>query len=360
MGTAFGILKKLFSRKPGFWVFQMGGWIVFILIDFLQSPGKFKGGNAFVYWIAGMLFGFLLTLILRVVYKKIYQKKKNLYLISLVMSFSTLIGGACWFLLNRMITKPILDTLIKGIEYQVAIPAMPDILRMTLMLGWPLFGWSILYFGIKLWMDLLNEKEKSEKSQLLAQQAQLQMLRYQLNPHFLFNSLNSIQALIYINQEQADKMLTDLSEFLRFSLANKDKINIPLEEEIQMIRKYLSMEKARFPRRLDYSIDVTEAALKQEVISFLLQPFVENAIKHGFRHNPEDLKITIKGDVNLHELNLEVSNTGSWIEAANETGTGMQNVIERLENAYPGKYRFSVQKDAEQVVVKINITLSDV
>jgi hypothetical protein len=360
VSTAFGILRKLLSRKPGFWVFQLGGWIVFILIDFLQSPGQFKSDNVFTYWIASMLFGFLITLILRVIYKKIYQGKKNLYLIILVMSLSTLIGGACWFLLNRTVTKPILDTLVKGMEFQVVVPPVSDILTMTLMLGWPLFGWSILYFGIKLWMDLLNEKEKSEKSQLLAQQAQLQMLRYQLNPHFLFNSLNSIQALIYINQEQADKMLTDLSEFLRFSLANKDKIQIPLEEEIQMIRKYLSMEKTRFPRRMDYSIDVSEAAQKQEVISFLLQPFVENAIKHGFRNNPEYLKISIKGDVNGNELNLEVSNTGGWIEPENEMGTGMRNVIERLENVYPGKYRFSIQKDTDQVVVKINIILSDV
>lgn len=360
MSTAFGILRKLLSRKPGFWVFQLGGWIVFILIDFLQSPGQFKSDNVFTYWIAGMLFGFLITLILRAVYKKVYQKKKNLYLISLVMSLSTLIGGACWFLLNRLVTRPILDTLVKGMEYTIVFPPVPDILNMTLMLGWPLFGWSILYFGIKLWMDLLDEKEKSEKSQLLAQQAQLQMLRYQLNPHFLFNSLNSIQALIYINQEQADKMLTDLSEFLRFSLANKDKIQIPLEEEIQMIRKYLSMEKTRFPRRMDYSIDVSETAQKQEVISFLLQPFVENAIKHGLRNNPEYLKINIKGDVIGNELNLEVSNTGNWIEQENETGTGMRNVIERLENVYPGKYRFSIQKDTDRVVVKINITLSNV
>jgi two-component system, LytTR family, sensor kinase len=353
------LLKRLFNRKPGFWVFQFGGWIVFLLIEYFQSPGKINSFKSFFFWIGGMLFGFLITLILRVIYRRIYNKSKNLFLISLVMSISTLIAGTTWFLLNTMVAKPILSTLLNGMEFQVALPAMSDIIRMALMLGWPFFGWSVLYFGIKFWQDLLDEKQKSEKSVLLAQQAQLQMLRYQLNPHFLFNSLNSIQALIYINPQDADKMLTDLSEFLRFSLVNKDKIFTPLKDEILMIRKYLSMEKTRFPNRLEYSIEVSDQALEQSVISFLLQPFVENAIKHGMRNNPDHFRITLKGEVRDHKLCLAVSNNGPWVEPDKEKGTGMQNVIDRLDNAYPGKYRFNLDKLADGVIITIEISLED-
>ena len=125
-------------------------------------------------------------------------------------------------------------------SYKLAYLTLMALLNLTIP-----FGWSILYFGIKYGNEWILEKERADKANLLAQSAQLQMLRYQLNPHFLFNSLNSIRALINEDQKASKEMVTELAEFLRYSLTSKDFANVPLREEIEAIQHYLSLEKKK-------------------------------------------------------------------------------------------------------------------
>ena len=151
-------------------------------------------------------------------------------------------------------------------------------------------------------------------------------------------------------------MLTGLSDFLRFTLHDKDKLFIPLKEEITIIEKYLSLEKMRFPDRLKYSLEITERAASKEVIAFILQPLVENAVKYGMKSSPENLVIRVKAFAEANRLYLEVSNSGKWLESEQEKkGTGIRNVFERLQNAYSDRFRLFIDKGSEYVTVTIEI-----
>ena len=214
-----------------------------------------------------------------------------------------------------------------------------------------LFGWSVLYFGMKYWLDWETEKKRALKAKSLAQHAQLQMLRYQVNPHFLFNALNSVRALIDEDKKNAKGMITELSEFLRYSLITRDHTEVTLKDELEAIRHYLSIEKKRYEDKLDVSFDIEPSAEDYPILSFLIHPFIENAIKYGMKTSPMPLRIRVNVSTKDGQLRIEVSNTGHWLQPATGpetkiegTGTGLENVRARLENAYPNKYHLETKE----------------
>ncbi|MBE0676469.1 MAG: hypothetical protein IH591_17575 [Bacteroidales bacterium] len=140
-------------------------------------------------------------------------------------------------------------------------------------------------------------------------------------------------------------------------MRDKDKMLIPLNEEVKIVEKYLAMEKTRFPDRLIYTINVTSEALNVEIIPFILQPFVENAIKYGMRTSPEILDIAVNGCCRGNSLIVEISNTGNWIEDSTG-GTGIKNVRSRLSNAFPDRHKFQIVKSRGRVHIIIEITIS--
>jgi len=213
----------------------------------------------------------------------------------------------------------------------------------------------LVYLGINYWLNLEEEKERSRNAIILAQKAQLQMLRYQLNPHFLFNSLNSIQALVHENPDQADNMVTELSEFLRYTLQYNDRITITIREEIDITEKYLMIEKIRFEERLEYSIRYDNALLNVQIPCFITQPLVENAVKFGLQNNPLGINIVVNFSRSEDKIIIEVSNTGRLSDGWS-MGIGLQNVKDRLSNAFPGEYRFTLEESHGFVVSKIVIS----
>jgi len=236
------------------------------------------------------------------------------------------------------------------------------LVRMTIANFLPLLAWSTLYFGITYWMEWQQEKKRTEDALHLAQKAQFEMLRYQLNPHFLFNSLNSARALIDEDPKAAREMITELSEFLRYSLIDKDLSFRPLKEELHVLQHYLSIEKKRFENQLliDYRID--PAAEDKPVLSFLIHPLIENAIKYGMKTSETPLRLSISASMENITLVIRIGNSGRWIEqeehdqeSGNGTGTGLVNVQKRLENAYPGRHYFRIEKDPGHVCIIIGI-----
>jgi len=219
--------------------------------------------------------------------------------------------------------------------------------------------WSALYFVIKLWIEWNLQKDLADKANALAQSAQLQMLRYQLNPHFLFNALNSIRALIEEDKIKAKSMITELSEFLRYSLISKNYKNVPFKEELKAIEHYFKIEKKRFEDKLQVVINVEEKAEDFPVLSFLVHPLVENAVKFGMQTSSMPLQICLNAKIKNNGLILEVTNSGQWVEKNhlnnNGTGTGLKNIKERLENAFPGNHNFEIKKNENQVKVVIKI-----
>ena len=196
----------------------------------------------------------------------------------------------------------------------------------------------------------------------MAQSAQLQMLRYQLNPHFLFNAMNSIRALIDEDENKAREMITELSEFLRYSLDSKHYSDIPLKNEIEAIQHYFAIQKKRYEDKLEVFYDIEPQAGEYPVLSFLVHPLVENAIKYGMRTSSMPLIIHLRAKVLDDTLRIEVINTGRWIEPAGPeaqmtegTRTGMDNVLRRLENAFPNRHRFEAVEEEGRVRVQLEI-----
>jgi len=208
---------------------------------------------------------------------------------------------------------------------------------------------SLLFFAVDHWLQLREQREKAREATVLAHQAQLQMLRYQLNPHFLFNALNSIRAMILQEPERARQIVTELSEFLRYSLNGRGHEST-LGEEMQAIENYLAIQRIRFEEKLAVTVQVDPELNEFVVPCFLVHPLVENAVKHGMETSEPPLRIEIEIAARGPDLRIRVSNTGRLVPAApaepgsprDGTGTGLKNVAQRLELAFPGRHAFAV------------------
>jgi hypothetical protein len=218
-----------------------------------------------------------------------------------------------------------------------------------LMDGITLASFSLLFFAVDHWLQLRAQREKAREATALAHQAQLQMLRYQLNPHFLFNALNSIRAMILREPERARQIVTELAEFLRYSLDGRGHEST-VGEEMQAIENYLAIQRIRFEERLAVTVHVDPEVHEFVLPCFLVHPLVENAVKYGMETSEPPLRVEIEVAARGPGLHIRVSNTGRLLPAApaiagevrDGTGTGLKNVAQRLELAFPGRHTFSV------------------
>ena len=233
----------------------------------------------------------------------------------------------------------------------------------TFTTGWiPMLAWSVLYFVIKYYQIFQEVQKSALKSAAMAHEAQLKMLRYQLNPHFLFNTLNAISTLILEQQtELANRMVTRLSSFLRYSLDNDPMQKITLEQELAALKLYLDIEKVRFEERLVLDLDIGEEASQALIPSLLLQPLVENAIKYGIARSEEGGQIRIAAKVFAGDLLMELSDDGPGAELVdgvipNANGVGLRNTQERLVELYGNTHSFRLsEKSPHGLTVNIRI-----
>jgi ligand-binding sensor domain-containing protein len=186
----------------------------------------------------------------------------------------------------------------------------------------------------------LQERERAMRAMATAQQSQLLMLRYQVNPHFLFNVLNSIWALVDENPAAIRSLVTRLSKFLRYSLATANTAFVTLDEEIGAVRNYLEIQQTRFEQKLECEIDVSPEAGSVTIPPFLLQPLVENAIKFGMRTSNLPLKIRISARMRRETLMVRVMNSGKWVTPDSNTGEegtgiGLANIRRRIGELFP-------------------------
>ncbi|MDX1546044.1 MAG: histidine kinase, partial [Rhodothermales bacterium] len=209
--------------------------------------------------------------------------------------------------------------------------------------------------------NLLVVEEREKRMRLLAREAQLKMLRYQLNPHFLFNALNAIRALVLSDAARSRQLVTALAEYLRYSLRTANDLEVSLQEEVTSVQSYLEIEKIRFEEDLDVAVEVQPGAADCRVPGVLLQPLVENAVKYGMATSPMPLRLRILGTIGGGRLHLEVANTGRWQPPeqtqGTSTGIGLRNLRQRLQRFYPGRHRFAVSEEAGWVRAVIDIDL---
>jgi LytS/YehU family sensor histidine kinase len=195
----------------------------------------------------------------------------------------------------------------------------------------------------------LQERERSLlQAQVLAREAELKMLRYQINPHFLFNTLNAVSALIVTGQAQAaDAMITKLARFFRNALSRESTAKVTLTEELRVQLEYLNIELTRFPDRLSWSTQIEPGLDKALVPHLILQPLFENAIKHGVARNASPVELQLSAERKDGQLILRLRNDAKRVGPADQgEGVGLANVARRLANFYGASAALSVvQRD---------------
>ncbi len=211
-----------------------------------------------------------------------------------------------------------------------------------LAISWYLFfgAWAVLYVALSYAVRVRQAERNAALYRAAAQSAQLRALRYQINPHFLFNTLNSLSTLI-LRQRNADaeKMIMNMATFFRTSLTGDPTEDVPLIEEIRTQELYLEIEKNRFPERLLVKFDIPPALEHAQVPSFILQPLVENAIKYGVSRSVEPVTIAVRARTSGGKLLISVIDDGRpsfEAPAAASTGVGLRNVTDRLATRFDG------------------------
>ncbi|MBN1349959.1 histidine kinase [candidate division KSB1 bacterium] len=232
--------------------------------------------------------------------------------------------------------------------------------------------WKTLWFKIILiafglliishFINYLHQKRNLLKARSLANLAQLRLLRNQMNPHFLFNALGSIRSMILISKDKAWDMVSELSEFFRYSMLNFNKVEALLDDEINAVHNYLNIEKVRYKDSLQVSFRIEDAARKCLVPAFVCQPLIENAIKYGMQTSPLPLTVNISISFQQDILSIDVSNTGKLVESNRDYrgskdvhGTSLENIKQRLQIMFPDQFAFNLFEQDGWVHAKILI-----
>lgn len=341
------------DKNRAFWNLQFIGWGGSALLRAMTNIANGKP-EQIVLTVIATITGFSISLILSVIYGQLINRRPlvtwslSAVALAIAVAVSATING--WTLtLTRSASEAGLAQTILSVFY----------------MDMPLLGaWSALYYAINYYLQVEQQADRLERLEAQATSAQLAMLRYQLNPHFLFNTLNSISTLVLLKQtEPANAMLTRLSGFLRHTLVSQPGGKVTVAQEVETLKLYLDIERMRFEERLRTVFNIDPAAADALIPSFLLQPLVENAVKYAVSPQEEGARISLSAQLVGQRLRLTVSDTGPGLRgsapratlpaammgAGNtmSTGVGLANIRDRLAQAYGEDHLFDIRTPPE-------------
>jgi signal transduction histidine kinase len=328
------------NRNVLFWSLHAAFWAAYGITqyvgDFFYAYGTSSSWGPLL--LIAALAGFVLSAPMRYIYRGLWgQPPRTIIIGVLITCYSTA-------LTLRLVINLFYRELIAP-DWKVK--TYFELFGGALSTGYLLLCWSVLYFGIKFYESKRQQEEAMLKAVALAQEAQLKMLRYQLNPHFLFNTLNAISTLILDNQNRkANHAVARLSEFLRYTLDQDPMKKVTLRQEIEALDLYLGTERLRFGERLRLEYAVEEPALDALVPSLLLQPLLENSLKYAVSAREQGGLVRIEGRTREGLLELSVIDDGPGLPdgppASDRRGVGLSNTRERLTVLYGANCRFAV------------------
>jgi sensor histidine kinase YesM len=344
--------------KRLYWTFQLCGWGLFTLINiffaFIFDKVEWKFGfRLMIYIVSGLLLSHCMRWVIHktnILYKPLQVQITSF--ISITLVFSMLLG----------ITETYLQQYFDILQNQsnakeVAIPKL--ILRNAFYSFVYLFIWNCIYF-------IYHYIEKSRKQQVdtlkleaLVKELELKTIKAHINPHFIFNSLNSIRALVDENPERARRAVTELSNILRSSMQIEKAETVNFEKELNIVKDYLALENMRFEDRLKVEYEIDEDTLDQQVPPMMLQTLVENAIKHGISKQLNGGIVKIISDFKNSNHELIVQNTGylNGISKGHD-GFGLSSTQDRLHLLYGNKANFEIRQASPTLVeAKLSIPL---
>ena len=334
-----GLDQPFFDDKNrAFWILQSIGWSGYFFLRTISGFANSKGWMFLVHTLLLTATGYSLTLLMASLFRRLITLRP---LLTLILSFAAVVlASAAFSVIETWSYATFLNPDAKpvGVEYLGAI-----LLDFSL-----LAAWTALYYGINYFLLLEEQIRQRERLESAASSAQLAMLRYQLNPHFLFNTLNSISTLVLLKQtERANAMLARLSSFLRYTLANEPTAKVTLAQEVETLKLYLEIEKMRFEDRLRPHFRVDPDTIGARLPSLLLQPLIENAIKYAVTPSESGADIWITAQREGQAVRIEVADngdgTGGELVASPSTGVGLANIRDRLAQAYGASHRFETK-----------------
>jgi len=339
------------SKNRAFWNLQLAGWGGAFLLRAVTAITNDLPLSYLAVILVTTITGFSISLILSVIYRQLIGRAPIVTwgMTALVLMAAVTVYGSVDVWVQSIYYAESRGTTF--VQRFVGLSFIP-----LTLLG----GWSALYYAINFFLTVERQADRLERLEAQATAAQLAMLRYQLNPHFLFNTLNSISTLVLLKQtEQANAMLTRLSGFLRHTLIAQPGSQVTLEQEIETLQLYLDIERMRFEERLRTHFEIDPEAAEAFLPSMLLQPLVENAIKYAVGAQEEGARISVIAQVIGQRLRLRVEDTGPGAEMSSErpqssparpgdpisTGVGLANIRNRLVQAYGDDHVFQTRSE---------------
>jgi two-component system, LytTR family, sensor kinase len=350
------MLKALYYRYKYF--FNMLAVLVLVIIvrilDWLawipSSPGKIQ------MILFEHLFQFIsfLLIIIMLIYSYRWATKRNKYLLYAIIVLYTFFGPVFFLCLVTWLEMLFRMKGVLPINFNLFAKYSPGASLTILFL-------SSAYYLTHLIQQAGKQRETAHKAETMAKDVQLKMLRYQINPHFLFNVLNSIYTLIDENTEKAKKMVIDMSEYFRYTLNKEQQTTTTIEKEVESIIKYLEIQKTRFEEEFHYEVSVAEEAKSLLIPSFIIHLLIENAVKYGTKTMKGKLIISLSVNKVNEMLFIRVANTGKLLNGSPDgkkndgTGNGIDNLKFRLALYYNDNYSFSLKEEDGWVIAVIEI-----
>ena len=327
------------DKNRAFWILQSAGWAGYFILRSLSGLANAMGFSFLLHAALLTATGYSLTLLMAAAFRRLIKQRPIItWVVSIIL---VLIASAVYSAIETWSHATFLRPGFRpeGFQFLGAI-----LLDFTLLVAW-----SALYYSINYYILLEEQTDQLLRLETQASSAQLAMLRYQLNPHFLFNTLNSISTLVLLRQtERANAMLSRLSSFLRYTLVNEPMGSVTLAQEVETLKLYLEIEKMRFEDRLRPHFNIDPAAASARLPSLLLQPLVENAIKYAVTPQEEGADIAVDAQRIGDRVLITGSDTGPGPQeqthaAVQSTGVGLPNIRDRLTQAYGADHRFETQ-----------------
>ncbi|MEQ1496390.1 MAG: histidine kinase [Novosphingobium sp.] len=342
------------NKNRAFWRLQAAGWGGAMLLRAASGLANGQPLSYLVLVLISTITGISITLILSVTYRQLINRRPLITwgVTALILPFAVALYA-------------FVDAWVNGLYQGASGTGFAQrfislfYFDATLMLAW-----SALYYMINFFLQIEEQNDQLIQLENQATSAQLAMLRYQLNPHFLFNTLNSISTLVLLKQtEPANAMLSRLSSFLRYTLVNEPTGRVTVAQEVETLKLYLEIERMRFEERLRTSFQIEPDVTAALLPSLLLQPLVENAIKYAVSPQESGAEITIAAQLIGPNLRITVSDTGPGLQSGGSnnrltgvtfdggeqvsTGVGLANIRDRLAQAYGDEHRFETMDPPE-------------
>ncbi len=298
-----GLDQPFFNDKNrAFWVLQSAGWTGYFILRSLSGLANAMGAMFIVHTALLTATGYSLTLLMGSLFRRLIRMPMRWTL--LLSLIAVALASAAFSVIETWSHATFLKPGFRPIGVQFLGAILLDFALLA--------AWAALYYGINYYLLLEEEIDQRSRLESQASTAQLAMLRYQLNPHFLFNTLNSISTLVLLKQtERANAMLARLSSFLRYTLANEPTAKVTLAQEVETLKLYLEIEKMRFEDRLRPHFRIDAATIGARLPSLLLQPLIENAIKYAVTPSEQGADIWLSARCENGHVRIEVADNGT-------------------------------------------------